>query len=204
MISISLAVEDDLSEFVLRRVLSERSVQYNVRRVLKKGGFGYLKKQCRAFNNLAQSCPVLLLTDLDQSSCPTELIKDWISFQMHPRFLMRVAVREIEAWLLAHESALRKFLKVRGSAGFRNPELLPDPKASLLSLAASSPTRRLREALTRTNSDGNLRQGPAYNTTLAEFLNTLPCMTRTMKRCASFERMLRALDRLEVLEGYGS
>ena len=56
-IPIHLAVEDDLSESILRRVLRERPADYAVGPVFKRGGFGFLKKQSPAFNNMAKACP---------------------------------------------------------------------------------------------------------------------------------------------------
>jgi hypothetical protein len=77
-IPIHLAVEDELSEWVLRRIIASRPTNYSVGAVFGKGGFGYLKRQVRAFNNAAKRCPFLLLTDLDQTVCPPQLIADWL------------------------------------------------------------------------------------------------------------------------------
>lgn len=151
---------------MLRRLLSERPVPYAVGPVFKQGGFGYLKKQSPAFNNLAKACPVLLLTDLDQRPCAPALLDEWLKHPRHPDFLLRVAVREVEAWLLACDTELRRFLGIRRDVHFPAPEVLPDPKAELLKLAADSPRRELREAIVRRDTGGNLRQGPAYNSTL--------------------------------------
>ena len=48
-IYINLAVEDDLSEAVLRKILRSFNRAFQVKTVYKKGGFGYLKKQIKSF-----------------------------------------------------------------------------------------------------------------------------------------------------------
>lgn len=47
---------------------------------------------------------------MDRCQCPPALIRDWLSDAQHPNLVFRVAVREVEAWLLAHQSALAPFL----------------------------------------------------------------------------------------------
>ena len=43
-IPIRMAVEDSLSEAVLRRVLAERPARYEIGAVYSRGGSGYLKR----------------------------------------------------------------------------------------------------------------------------------------------------------------
>ena len=197
-IPIFLAVEDDLSEFMLRRLLRERSVDYTVSAVFKQAGFGHLKKKSPAFNNMAKACPVLLLTDLDQRPCAPELIQDWLKRPKHPDFLLRVAVREVEAWLLACDVPLRQYLGTRKTFAFPQPEDLIDPKMELLKLAEVSARRDIREAVTRRDTRGNLRQGPAYDSTLSIFLNGHWDAAEAASRCPSLGRMLQALSNLET------
>ena len=197
-IPIFLAVEDDLSEWILRRLLAERSVAYAIGAVFKQGGFGYLKKQSPAFNNMAKACPVLLLTDLDQRPCAPELLDEWLKHPKHPDFLLRVAVREVEAWLLACDGELRRFLGIRRALHFSAPEILPDAKAELLKLAADSTRRELREAIVRRDRSGKLRQGPAYNSTLAAFVGQKWQSAAASAKCPSLRRMINALSALEA------
>lgn len=197
-ISIHLAVEDDLSEIMLRHLLCTRSETYVIGAVFKQGGFGYLKKRTPAFNNMAKACPVILLTDLDQRPCPPELIADWLKQPKHPDFLLRVAVREVEAWLLACDEPLGKYLAIRHMPSFHKPEELDDPKRELLKLAEGSTKRSIREAVARRDTGGNLRQGPAYNSTLSVFVNHLWEPKSAAARCPSLKRVLKALDYLEA------
>lgn len=191
-------MEDDLSEWILRRILQERPAEYIAGQPFKKGGFGYLKKQARAFNNVARIAPVLLLTDLDHHDCAPEMLRDWLDVPRHQNFLIRVAVREVEAWLLASDDELAAFLGLRCACSFPHPENLPDPKRILLSFAARSSRREFREGLVHVSSDGVLRQGPAYNSLLAGFVATFWDVDRSAKKCPSLHRLLASLARLET------
>jgi len=66
MIPIQLAVEDELSEKVLRRLLTDSDRPFHVSSVINRGGYGYLKSKIDGFNKSAKGLPFLVLTDLDQ------------------------------------------------------------------------------------------------------------------------------------------
>jgi hypothetical protein len=196
-VSIYLAVEDELSEHVLRRVLAEHERKFDVRAVYGKEGYGYLKKKAPGFNHAAQACPFLLLTDLDTYECPPDLLRDWLQTPQHPHFLLRVAVREVEAWLLGDVDGLRRFLGVRSTAPIPAPESIPDPKAALLDLALTGRKRAVREAVVaRDERTGRLLQGPDYNGTLGQFVRDHWDSAKARRSCPSLERMWAALGRI--------
>ena len=199
-ISIKLAVEDALSEAILRRVLAERPVEYVVGAVYSKGGAGYLKKQAGAFNSAARVCPFVLLTDLDDHECPPGLVTEWLAGRpKNGSFLFRVAVREVESWLLADLANLRSFLHIRSASAFQAPEGLRSPKEELLKIAADSRVRQTREALVwRDGKSGRLRQGPDYNGTLAQFVVESWSVVTARSICPSLNGLLSALQRLEA------
>ena len=198
-IPISLAVEDDLSENVLRRVLKQRPIEYTVRAVFKKGGFGYLKKKARAFNDASKHCPFLMLTDLDRSPCPSQLIRDWLrEVSPNPGFLFRIAVREVESWLLGDTLGFIKFLGLRKKMIIPNPEELEDPKRQLLKYAIACPRRDLRDALVwKDRKNGTLLQGPDYNGALAKFVLGGWDIEAARAKCRSLDNLFAALDRFE-------
>ncbi len=158
-----------------------------------------LKKQAAAFNNAAKGCPFLLLTDLDQHACPPDLITDWLDRPKHAHFLLRVAVREIESWLLGDLTGLNAYFGLRRSFTLPNPEALPDPKEELLKLAMMCPSRHIREALVwRDDEKGRLRQGPDYNGTLARFVVQRWDIGAAKLACRSLGRLFVALQQLEA------
>lgn len=199
-VPIRMAVEDALSEALLRRALADRPVRYEVGAVYGRGGYGYLKKKTGAFNNAAKACPFLLLTDMDQHACPPELVTTWLSGQpKHDSFLFRVAVREVESWLLGDMARLTSFLHLKNTPTIPAPEALLDPKQELLKLAQRSRVRQIREALVwRDDRSGRLYQGPDYNGTLGYFVMAQWNISAARSACPSLERLFAALQRLEA------
>ena len=75
LIPINLAVEDPLSEAVLRTILHQSNRRYIVGNCYSKNGFGYLKKNIKGFNNAAKGTPYIVLTDLDRAECPQDPLR---------------------------------------------------------------------------------------------------------------------------------
>lgn len=168
-IPIQLAVEDDLSEAALRRVLSDSGRPYAIGACYLGQGFGYLRRTIRGFNNAAKSTPFLVLTDLDKIDCPPDLIGTWLPEPIHPNLMFRVAVREVEAWLLADRAGFARFLGIRQVLVPRDADAIDDPKACLINLARKSPHSDLRSDIVP--PPGSTRQiGPNYNGRLTSFL----------------------------------
>ena len=56
---------------------------------------------------------IFLLTDLNSSEdCPPGLIHSWIKGSINPRFFFRVAVMEVESWLMADRTGFASFLSI--------------------------------------------------------------------------------------------
>lgn len=199
VIPIHLVTEDDLSEAVLRRVLRDRNhhTQYECRTPFQHSGFGQLRRNVRAFNAMSRACPVLLLTDLDRFPCPPAMVREWLPSERNSEFLFRIAVREVEAWLLGSPRELNAFLQLRYSWNNPDPEGISDPKEILLQLAEDSPFRHLREAVVQVDRHGRRRQEPAYNSVLSEFVGSTWNWKSASDRCPSLRGLL---DKLESLE----
>lgn len=204
-IPIRLAVEDGLSEWVVRRILAEHGDRFAIGPVYGRSGFGYLKKQSTAFNHAARACPFLLLTDLDDCACPPALLAEWLADERHPHFLLRVAVREVESWLLGDAVGLGRFLRLRAVPNVADPEALADPKHELLSQAMKSPSRTLREAIVwRDGETGRLHQGPDYNGALCRFVEHVWRLDVAQRLCPSLRACRRAVSKLESAYVAGS
>ena len=133
---IILAVEDDLSESVARKLLCEAGYDNSQIRCTGKRGFGALHTKLGDLLAASKKFLVLLLVDLDLRACAPTLVSSWLGKREVPQtFLFRVAVREIEAWLLADRVAFAEFIGVPESRIERNTEEIADPKRKLLDLA---------------------------------------------------------------------
>lgn len=191
-IPIHLAAEDPLSEAVLRQMLAQSGRRFAVGVCYRKHGSGYLKKTIAGFNNASKSVPFLVLTDLDRYECPPALIHDWLRVPPHPNLLFRVAVHEVECWLLADRIAFGRFLGIRDTLIPRQPDGIQDPKEFLVDLARRSVLRELRRGVVPP-THSTRKQGPDYNGQLITFVNTKWRANRATQNSPSLRRALEAL-----------
>lgn len=198
MTPIAIATEDALSEAIALRLVAEVSVPHRVTHTLRKGGFGYLRSKMDSWCQMANHQVMLVLTDLDRVGCVLELRRDWLAERPLPaRLLLRVAVREVESWVLADHVAVRVLLGAKGTLP-PAPDILPDPKQALLRLAKNA-AKPVRQDLLRV-VDGNLAQGLGYNARLTDWVATHWSPERAAERSPS---LARARSRLaEVVGGY--
>lgn len=112
-----------------------------------------------------------------------------------PSMIFRIAVREVEAWLLADLDAIADFLHISRDNVPRDPETLDDPKRTLVNLARGSGSREIREDLVPRDGGGR-SVGPAYTARMTEFatLNWRP--EEASKRSPSLRRGVLAVQRL--------
>jgi hypothetical protein len=115
MIPIALATEDELSQAIALRLISELKRPHHVTHILRRNGFGYLKSKMDSWCRMAEHQIMMVLTDLDQANCLVEFRDQWLAERPLPAGLIfRIAVREVESWVLADHQALRELVgKVR-------------------------------------------------------------------------------------------
>jgi hypothetical protein len=164
-----LAVEDELSEAVGTKIIREIVGTEIAIQVLRKNGFGYLKSRLKNFIEMSKRNAVLMITDLDRKECAPHLKSEWFDGVQQPeKLIFRVAVKEIEAWILADASRLAKFLGVSEATIPRNPEAVLDPKASLIDVARKA-NRSFREDIVPVRGN-RAKQGLGYNQALCPFV----------------------------------
>jgi len=170
MTELCLATEDALSESVAERLIMDANQGLQVVIRMGRKGNGYLKQKLPELARLANNIPVFMLTDLDRVGCPPTLVADWTAGQaMPPTMLFRVAVREVEAWLLADRIAFADFVGAPLNKLPLNPESLDDPKQTLLGLVRRYGRRDIKnEILAPQGSKSPV--GLGYNQTLSSFV----------------------------------
>lgn len=170
MKSIAIATEDELSEEIAVRLVSDAALRISMK--LRKGGSGYLRGSIEKFANMALHQPLLIITDLDAVLSPARLISQWFGKTQHPpNLFFHVAVREVEAWILADHAGMNNLLGQKIGKLPAAPETLPDPKASLLGLAGKAPRSIRSELVAERNSIAC--QGLGYNATLCAFVESI-------------------------------
>src|SRR5262245_27099002 len=98
-VAISAAVEGIVNEAVVRTLII--FIGASLGPVHGKQGKPFLLQRIRGYNAAAQHAPWIVLIDLDRDhDCAPPLRAAWVP-EPAPRLCFRVAVREVEAWLLA-------------------------------------------------------------------------------------------------------
>lgn len=110
--------------------------------------------------------------------------------------MFRVAVREIESWLLADHQAMRSLLGQKAGKLPEAPDDLPDPKQTLLSLAQRA-KRDVREDIVA-NRGSVASQGLGYNARLGQVIRQAWEPARAADRSPS---LVKARARLRALAG---
>lgn len=196
MMPVALATEDILSEAIGLRLLAELPTPVTPNLLLCKGGFGYLRSGMNKWRQLAQHQTVLILTDLDQVACPVELKAQWLGKKPLPANLMfRIAVREIESWVLADHEAMRKLIGKKGTLP-PEPDTLPDPKQHLLKLAKLA-ARPVRQDLVK-EAGAVASQGIGYNQRLTAWISSDWSPERASQRSPSLQRTRIRLHELAL------
>lgn len=196
-----LAVEDSLSEAVTRKIFAVVVPHRRITLCLGLKGKSYLAKKADNLNQAAKGSPIFLLADLDDSRlCPVRLIESWLKGPRHPNFLFRIAVMEIESWLMADREALAKFLLVPLAKVPTDPDAVPNPKEFLVSLARHSRSSRLRQDLVPAPG-GTSKVGPGYNLQFTSFVKTSWQPEAAASSSPSLQRTLRRLREHAMTSG---
>ena len=162
---------------------------------LRKGGNGYLKSRFRSFCLISRQLPVFVLTDLDRQVCPAMMIRLWFRGQHPtPNLVFRIAVTEVESWVLADHRAISSLLGTAPALIPREPDSLVDPKATLIQLARRAPRSIRDDLVPPTRSIAS--QGLGYNTRLSSLIRTDWNPDRAAARSPSLRRARAALHGL--------
>lgn len=196
-VPINIVVEDDLSEALCYKIMLSSSVTYHIGATYGKCGYGYIRKKISGFNNAAKGTPFLVLADLEDDCAPKQ-ISEWFTIPKHHNLLFRIAVREIESWLLADRTGFASFLNIRKKLIPVNPDKINDPKRLLINLVKKSPKRTLRQAIVP--SPGKTAKiGPDYNGQLSLFIFNSWNITEAMENSESLRRAVNSLNRFQPI-----
>jgi hypothetical protein len=157
-------------------------------------GFGKMKKHIAAYNLAAQHGHYFVLADLDTAECAPGLINQWLPHERSPQLTFRVAVHEIESWLLADRESFASFFSVNQALLPLSPDTLGDPKQTVLNLARRSRKRQIREAMLPI--DEYARIGPGYNMEFCNFIQNYWDVERARQVSPSLDKAMAALKKL--------
>lgn len=190
---VTVAVEGITDVVVVRRLLHDAGLKMG--RLHLTSGKGKLDAQLKGYNNAARFAPWLVVRDLDRDArCPPEMVKRILPSPAG-QMCLRIAVRAMEAWLLADRDAIARFLGIRAVLVPTEVEALPDPKRVLVELARKSPRKSVREEMVPFPGT-TARVGPRYTSRITEYASQLWRPAEAAARSESLRRCMEALQHL--------
>lgn len=193
MVRVFLAGEDAVACNLAVKIVRSSGLEVEFDRPLNVGGCGNFLKKISALNEIARNVvPVLAIADGDQDPCLLRQLEAWKPENMSARLIMRLAYRECESWLLADAEGLASFLQVNIGAIPREPDLLSDPKRSMLGVIKRSGSRVLREEMLPAKGKSS-PVGLGYNLHLEDFVRNCWEYERAAARSPSLARIMPRL-----------
>jgi len=191
--SITGAVEGAVDQAVLQRIASHLGIFVDPIHVTH--GKQNLLKRLRGFNYAANHFPWIVIIDLNGGDCAPEQLPRWLP-DPSPLMNLRVAVRAIEAWLLADSQRIAGFLGVPIARIPGNPDTERDPKTTMVNVARHSRRKAIRQDMVPSERSGR-KVGPAYEARLIEFALDPTNGWRPAYAATSSDSLRRCLHALE-------
>ncbi len=193
-VQFQVVVEGISDEAVARRLLQEVGVRTEPI-IHIKGGKQKIKSKIRAYNHAASFEPWFILIDLDNiQSCAPVTVQEWLP---SPNKLMcfRIAVPQMEAWLLADREGIARYLNVSVDLLPIYPESIQNAKDEMLRLANQSRSREIREDMVYVEGVA-LKRGPAFTSRLRDFSLNYWNVEEASENSDSLSRCIKALKEL--------
>jgi hypothetical protein len=190
---ISAAVEGIVDEAVVRRLIACAGGHPGP--VYGKKGRPALRQKINGYNNAAMHAPWVVLVDLNSDAdCAPPLRQDWLPTPA-PRLCFRVAVRQVEAWLMADAETLAAYLGVARRTIPVAPETLPNAKVEMVNIARRSRRSAIRQDMVPREGSGR-SVGPAYTSRMVEYAERHWRPEVAARRADSLRRAIDCLRRL--------
>ena len=184
--------EDQLSEVTMLKMLSVFGDKYHIGTSYNARGFGYIRNNIKGFNEASVATSFFILTDLDKYECPSLLKREWLSKPQHPNLIFRVAVREVESWLLADREGFADYTGISIVNVPIIPDLETDPKRTLINLVRKSRKRSIKTDIIPLNDKAKI--GPDYNGRLTEYVQDYWDINRARLSSRSLDRAINQLQ----------
>jgi len=199
-------VEDEPSRDVLIKMVQDRNAR-NHNEVCFLAGFPKVTRgnqriqaMCQNFLEMSKfGVYTITLTDLDIMPCAPQLIRKWffagkkVPVNLPSQVIFRIAVREIESWILADRAAWAKYIGIPASNFSPTPEALDDPKKHIFNvLRRKGNTKKTHGMLPQ----GSAHIGPTYNSVICDFIRNHWSVRRAREKAPSLQKAMAALERL--------
>lgn len=197
MMEVQLVVEDRLQDAALRCILHKYKPEVFIRPTAGLRGINYILEKIEDYNRASKFCQYIVLIDLDKRKCAPDLVRRLITFPPTDLFYFRIAVREIEAWLIADRKGFSKFLSIPTNRIPFNSEGIMNPKEKIISWAHQSRKRKIKGLI----PTGSYSIGPEYNKILSEFIWHYWDIEEACKHNNSLKRTVDRIKEIKVDNG---
>jgi hypothetical protein len=147
MIYFTSVYDDEITHQVMLKIYEFFQGCFSESKAIPCRGNGKIKKQINAYNRAAEHGYYFVITDLDNYDCAPSLRKNWLSVKPHNQLLFRVAVHEVESWLLADRENFASFFSISQNLVPLNPDNEADPKGTIITKNKKSRKKEIREAI---------------------------------------------------------
>lgn len=194
--TVYLASEDRLSQITAEKILKLCSPSVSVVSIGARGGRGPVLQRLSGYNKSAKKLNFFVLLDLDREPCAARFVRNCLNNRAASQgLLFRVAVREIEAWLLADRPGFSRYFQIPENRLPAMPDDLPDPKQALINVIKKRCGKRACKESIVPARGSRAVQGPGYTQALCRFVQTAWNARRAKKLSPSLSRCLQALSR---------
>lgn len=200
---VTIVPEGDLEDDVLKRLLRWCGANARIRSLLyrptpgaagRAAGRDTIRLNVHRYMQASRYTPYIALVDLEADyACAPELLADWgVERQPGSQFAFRIAVRSVEAWMLADARGLAGHLAVSDGRLPPRPDDLDRPKEALVNIARRSRSRTVKDSVVPKDGSGNV-VGPGYTEYMREFVHLHWRVEAAVERSPSLARAARRL-----------
>lgn len=137
----------------------------------------------------------LAFVDLDKTCCAPTLIREWVggtpdkSITLPPQFFFRVAVHEVESWIMADTKRFSSFLGIKEVNMPKDTDAEIDPKKFIFDSIHKHNKKKLGRMLPSRGSS----IGPDYNGRMCDFVMNRWRPEKAIEKSESLKRTINAL-----------
>ncbi len=186
-------------EIIIMKSLRRRKIP---NRETKASGRDSLQKNIHRYRNAAAKAgqAYIILFDLEHDyPCAPALLTKWeLAGVMPDNFIVNIAVRSTEAWLMADREGIAQFLSVSPDKIPLKPDEIDHPKQKLMSLGQMSRLSKTRRAFASVTGKS---AGSGYNSYMRDYIqnrwridiaaNASPSLSRALERLRHIERLFQ-------------
>ncbi len=168
--------------------------------VLNQGGKAKLLRKLPEYNRTAAVLDWLVIVDLDNDAgCAPEYLSIILP-NARSKMILRIAVREVEAWLMADRERMATFLSAGLNRVPLEPDADPEPKQTIINLASRYANQERRQGMVPRHDSG-AKVGEGYATHIIEFVHEKWRLEAARGHSDSLDRCLKALEYLRGTDG---